>query len=147
PIGSFSIAAGSGLSLGKSIFTNNSALNFSGIPITLTSAVTLSTRNAQTTGGASPGANITLGTVNGAQNLTLNAGSGAILFMNAVRASPALSTLLLQDAASVTASSAINAATFTQMNVTGAATYGGLVTATTLSLSGTTLAMNGGFTS
>lgn len=80
-----------------------------------------------TTGGGS-GANITLGAVNGAQNLTLNAGAlGDIALTQAVGASTPLLDLVITNARNVNAG-AISARSISQIAGAGLSAFSGLLT-------------------
>jgi filamentous hemagglutinin family protein len=70
------VVNGTGLTLNDSIYTNNETINLSGIPVTLGSNVLLNTQNGQTGFTPGLGADIYLGSVTGANDLSIDTGSG-----------------------------------------------------------------------
>lgn len=126
------IALVSTTTVGSQRFSGNSTLGGS--------AVTL------TTGGGA-GANISLGSVNGARNLTLNTGSlGDILISQPVGASVALADFVITNARNVTAG-AIAARTITQLAGAGLSAFSGNLSTTGvggIDLNGTTFDILGG---
>ena len=130
--------SGAGVTLnGVTITTTNDTVNFG--------SVTLSVGASSINTGAGPG-NITFGTINGAQNLTLTSGSGDIIFTGAVGGTTRIGSLSLISPTNVSAG-AISATTITQN--AGSGTYSGLLNTNAvggINLTGTTFAINGGAT-
>jgi hypothetical protein len=115
------ILSGTGITLSSNIYIR-SPLNFTTLPITLGGDVFISTQNIQT------GANITMGAVTGASNsLTLNPGSGNVLFSGVVSGVDALGIF---GAANVTVNNTIGANSFTQTLGTGTTTVNSAITTT-----------------
>lgn len=91
--GDFTQSGGGGVSLAGTLTTVNKNLSFAN-NVSLTAATSLST-------GSGVGTITLSGNVNGAQNLTLTAGTGDIVFSGLVGNTTPLSTLTLQSAANI----------------------------------------------
>jgi hypothetical protein len=124
-VGAFQQTNASGpVSISGSILANNAAISFAG-PITLAGAATFNSGN-----GAG---NISLSnSVNGAQTLTLSAGTGSITTSSAIGALTRLTSFTISQTASATLG-AINAGAFVQLGGTGTTTLSGAVNTNTLS--------------
>ncbi|MDX2132091.1 MAG: filamentous hemagglutinin N-terminal domain-containing protein [Planctomycetota bacterium] len=131
--------------LSSSITTTGDLIDFDTGTVTLTSNVALDATNG---GTSAAGAGVEFaGTVNGAFNLTVNAGTGgAIVFTSAVGGTTRLNTFQITNGATLSTlgvrAVGITAGTGTSM------TYGGLLDATTgnISLTSATINVNAGVT-
>lgn len=116
--------AGSSVNLATTITTTNGALSF-GSPISLTAASALNS--------GSGGGNITLsGSVNGAYNLTVTAGTGSCTFASSVGAGTRIGTLSIVSGVGNT-TAAVTAAAIAQSS--GSTTFGALNTNTIAGIS------------
>jgi hypothetical protein len=139
PIGTLTILA-AGSTLSTNIYTNNSVIDLTLVPITLGTNVYISTESAQTGGSPGTGANLLLGSVTGATfNLTLNSGSGDITFGNTVSG---VGALTISRAANVNVNSTLSAASITQTLGTGTTAVSNPITATTGAISINTNILN-----
>lgn len=118
------------------ITTSDGAVQFTG-GVTLNGNLALNTVN-------STGANISLATVDGAHDLTLTAGTGAIAFSGAV-GTTRLGRVVISSAGNVTTSNIIKAASILQSAGTGTTTLGNLDTNAVngIQLTGNTFIING----
>ena len=108
-------------------------------PVSLTGTSTITSNNANISFSS---------TLNGAQALTLAAGTGSITFTGAVGGGTPLTSLTISNATNVTAN-AITASSITQSAGTGTTTFNGLVNTTGtsgISLTGTNFAINANVT-
>ncbi|QNI78885.1 filamentous hemagglutinin family outer membrane protein [Synechococcus sp. RS9909] len=158
-------AAGSisiGLTTTGTITLNNSSITAAGglgdgtgsqgagTAISFSNAVALTTGAATVDTGATGGDISFLSTINGAQNLTLTAGTGDITLSGAVGGdvNGRLGALTIASANDLSAA-AITAASLTQQAGSGTATFSGAIntnTAAGISLTGTNLVLNGSLT-
>ena len=126
--GAFSQQGGGNVSLAGTVTTSGDAITF-------TNAVTLSRRrnSRNTTSGSPAGANIHfLSTLDGGQNLTLNAGTGGTIALDgAVGGGTRLGTLTFSNSAGVTAGGNIRAAAITQTTGSGTTDFKGTINTNT----------------
>ena len=122
-VGSFNQSGSGPVIFAGSVLTNNTTIGFNG-PITLA---------ADTTLNSGPGAgNINIsGSVDGAQNLTLNGGAGSIMTSAPMGANTPLNNLTITQTASASFA-AVNAATITQIAGSGTTTLAGTVNTSAL---------------
>jgi filamentous hemagglutinin family protein len=101
-----------------------------GDPISLGGSTTINTTGGGPAGGGTVGTdqNITFGSVDGAQTLTMTAGTGSITFNAAVGNTVDLGAVTVTSAAIVAANNTFNAASFTQDDGTVSTTFTGLLT-------------------
>ncbi|MCC6128156.1 MAG: hypothetical protein IT584_03035, partial [Chlamydiae bacterium] len=135
--GGFTQSGGGSSLLSGSITTTGDNITLAS-PITLTGAATLSS-------GGSGGGNISLGSVDGDNDLNLTVGVGNILFNNAVGGGTPIGTLTINSAANVTAGN-ITARAILQVSGSGTTTFNGNVNtsgAAGISLTGSNFAING----
>ncbi|OKH33702.1 hypothetical protein NIES2119_22540 [[Phormidium ambiguum] IAM M-71] len=137
--GAFKQIGAGAVSLSGNLTTTNDEISFN-------SAVTLIGDTALNT-GAGIGDITFKNTVDGAANLTLNAGTGNITLGGAVGSTTPLNNLTINNANNVNATS-INAASITQTSGTGTSTFGDLNTnsASGINLTGNSFVFNGKIT-